>query len=72
LKNHLSLSLCIQFFKQHINIAFQCALTFVVERKIALAGDACSRPLTAIKSHNLHAGNIRGAVSEIASCHKRD
>jgi hypothetical protein len=28
-KGHLSLFFCIQIFKQHVNIAFQCALTFV-------------------------------------------
>jgi hypothetical protein len=44
-RGHLSLSFCIQFFKQHVNIAFQRALTYVIKRKIALAGDACSKLL---------------------------
>jgi hypothetical protein len=44
-KGHLSLFFFIQFFKQHVNIAFQRALTYVIKRKIALAGDACSKLL---------------------------
>jgi hypothetical protein len=34
---HLSLSLCIQFFKQVVSIALQRALASTIERKIALA-----------------------------------
>ncbi len=34
-------------------------------------GDACSRPPTTIKFHNLHAGDIKGAVVEIASYHEK-
>ncbi len=34
--------------------------------------DACSRPLTIIRSHDLHAGDIRGTVDEIASYDKRN
>ncbi len=30
-----------------------------------LDGDACSRPPITIRSHNLHAGDIRGAMGEI-------
>ncbi len=37
-----------------------------------LAGDVCSKLSIIIRSHNLHASDIRGAVSEIASYHKRD
>ncbi len=37
-----------------------------------LARDACSKPPISIKSHNLHASNIREAVGQIASYHKRD
>ncbi len=40
--SHLSLVFCIQFFKQHVSIAFQCALAFAIERKFVLASDACS------------------------------
>jgi hypothetical protein len=47
--SHLSLSFCIQFLKQHVNIVFQHALTSIIERKIALAGGTCSRPPIAIK-----------------------
>ncbi len=71
-KDHLSLSYCIQFFKQHVNITLQCALASAIERKIALTGDACSKPPTTIRSHDLHVGDVRGAVGEIASYHKRD
>jgi len=69
---HLSLSFCIQFFRQHINIALQHALTSTIERKIALASDVCFRPPTIIRSHNLHVGDIRGAMGEIVSYHKRN
>ncbi len=69
LGGHLSLSFCIQFFRQHVSIAFQCVLTSTIERKIALTGDACSRPPINIKYHNLHASDIRGAMHEIASYH---
>jgi hypothetical protein len=64
LGHHLSLSFCIQIFKQHINIVFHHALAFSIERKIALTCDVCSRPPITIRSHNLHVGDIRGAVSE--------
>jgi len=43
LGGHLSLSFCIQFFKQHVSIALQCALASAIERKIALASDVCSK-----------------------------
>jgi hypothetical protein len=46
-----------------------CFFAFVIEKKITLAGDACSKP--PIKSHDLHVGNIKGAVGEIASYHNR-
>jgi hypothetical protein len=58
---HLSLSFCIQFFRQHVNIAFQCALASTIERKIVLASDVCSRPPNTIRFHDLHVGDIRGA-----------
>ncbi len=45
-KGHLSLFFCIQFFKQRVNIVLQRALVFVIERKIVLATDVCSRPFT--------------------------
>jgi hypothetical protein len=63
---------CIQFFKQHVIIAFQCALTFVMERKITLARDVCSRPPITITPHDLHASDIIGVVGEITSYHERD
>ncbi len=64
---HLSLSFCIQFFRQRVSITFQCALASIIERKIALVGDACSRPPITIRSHDLHVGNIKGVVGEITS-----
>ncbi len=71
LGGHLSLSFCIQFFRQCVNIIFQHALTFVTKRKIVLVGDVCSRPPIITRSHNLHASDIRRAMGEIASYHKR-
>jgi hypothetical protein len=37
-----------------------------------LIGDACSRPPITIKSHNLHICDIKTAMGEITSYHKRD
>jgi len=50
LGGHLSFFFLIQFFKQHVSISLQHVLTFVIERNIALAGDACSRPPITIRS----------------------
>jgi hypothetical protein len=50
LRDHLSLSFYIQFFRQCVSITFQCVFAFAIERKILLAGDACSRPLVIIRS----------------------
>jgi hypothetical protein len=69
-RGYLSLSFCIQFFKQHVNIAFQHVLASVTKKKIALASDACSKPPIIIRSHDLHAGDIKGAMGKIASYHK--
>ncbi len=66
------MSFYIQFFKQHVSITLQHALASVIERKIALAGDAYSRPPITISSLDLHVDNIRGAVGEITSYDKRD
>jgi len=63
--------LCFFAFKC-VSIVFQCALVFIIKRKIALMSDACSRPSIIIKSHDLHADNIKGPVSEITSYHERD
>jgi hypothetical protein len=71
-RGHLSLSFCIQFFKQHVNIAFHRVLTSIIEIKIVLAYDACSKPPIIIKSHDLHAGDIKGTMGEIGSYHERD
>jgi hypothetical protein len=43
-KGHLSLSFCIQLFRQSVSIAFQHALTFTIKRKIAMTGEVYSRP----------------------------
>jgi hypothetical protein len=37
-----------------------------------LAKDVCSTPPITIRSHNLNGSNIRGAMGEIATYHKRD
>ncbi len=42
------------------------------ERKIALAGDACSKPPIIIRFHDLHVGNIRRVMGEIVSYHEKD
>jgi hypothetical protein len=63
----LSLSFCIQIFKQYVSISLQCALTSAIERKRVLASDACFRPPITIRCHDLHVGNIRAALGEIAS-----
>jgi hypothetical protein len=66
------LSFCIQIFRQCVDIALQRALTFVIERKTVMASDACSKPPITIRSHDLHASDIRKAMGEIVSYHKRD
>jgi hypothetical protein len=68
-RGHLSLFLCIQLFRQCVNIVFQHALASAIERKIALANDACSRPPITIRSH---ACNIRKTMGEITSYHEKD
>jgi hypothetical protein len=72
LGDHLSLSFCIQFFKHCVSIAFQRPLVSIIERKIVLAGDACFKPSITIRSHDLHASDIRRGVGEVASYHERD
>jgi hypothetical protein len=72
LRGHLSLSICIQFFKWHVRIVFQNVLAFAIERKITLTSDACSRPPIIIRSHDLHIGDIKEAAGEITSYHERD
>jgi hypothetical protein len=62
---------CIQFFRHHVNIFFQHALAFTIERKITLASNVYSKPLIIIRCHDLHASDIRGAVGEIAFYRKR-
>jgi hypothetical protein len=71
-RGHISLFFYIQFFKQCVRITLQHVLTFVIERKIVLVGDACFRPPITIRFHNLHGSNIKGAMSEITSYHERD
>jgi hypothetical protein len=50
---------------------FQHGLTFVIEMKVALVRDAFSSFAVNIRSHDLHAPDIKRAVGEIASYHKR-
>ncbi len=61
-----------KFSRQHVSTALQDVLTFVIEKKIELVSDACFRPPITIKSHDLHACDVRGAVDKIASYHERD
>ncbi len=72
LKGHLSLSFCIQFFNEHVNIILQRTLAYAIDKQIALVKNACSRPPITIRFHNLHAGDIKKVVGEIASYHKKD
>ncbi len=72
LKGYLSLFVCIQFFRQHVYITVQHALVFTIKKKIALASNACSKPLIIIKSNDLHADNIRRPVGEMTSYHERE
>ncbi len=69
-RGHLSLSFCIQFFKQHVKVALQHALAFIIERKIALARNIYSKHPITFRFHDLHANNINEVVGEIASYHK--
>jgi hypothetical protein len=59
LGSHLSLSFCIRFFTQRVDIDFQHVLTFAIKKNIVLMGDACFKPPIFNKSHNLHASDIR-------------
>jgi hypothetical protein len=67
-RGHLSLSFCIQC----VYIDLQHALASIIERKIKLEGDVCPKLPITIRFHNLHVGNIKGAMGEIASYHERD
>jgi hypothetical protein len=71
-KDNLSLFFRIQFFKQCVNIVFQCALTSIIERKIVLLINVCFKPPIIIRSHNLHVSNTKGVVGEITSYHEKD
>ncbi len=55
-----------------MNIVVQCALTSTIKRKITLVGDVCIRPSITIRSHDLHAGDIKRVVDKIASYHAWD
>jgi hypothetical protein len=57
---------------QRVNISLQCALTSAIERKIVLANDVCSRALITIRSHDLHASDIKKVMGEIISYHEKD
>jgi hypothetical protein len=70
-RSFLFICFTFNFLRQRVTIVFQPALTFAIERKIALVGDACSRPPITFKFHDLHASNIKGIIGEIASYHER-
>jgi hypothetical protein len=54
---------------EHVSIVFQRALTFVIERKIALVRGVCFKPPIIFRFHDFHVGDIKGVVSEIAFYH---
>jgi hypothetical protein len=58
-------------FLSSVLVLFSNILTSIIKKKIALANDVCFRPPITIRFHNLHVGDIRGAVCEIASYHER-
>jgi hypothetical protein len=72
IERSLILVLLHSIFQATFNIALQHALASVIERKITLASDACSRPPITIKFHDLHVADIKRVVGEVASCHKSD
>ncbi len=45
---------------------------FAIKKKIVLARDACSRPLITIKSHEVHAGDIKEGYGRDSFYHVRD
>jgi hypothetical protein len=49
-RNPLSLSFCIQFFRQRVNIALQHVLAFVIKKKIVLMNDVCFKHPITIRS----------------------
>jgi hypothetical protein len=70
LRGYLSF-FCIQFFRQHVSIILQCVLGSVIKRMITLASDACSKPPTTIRFHDLHPSDIKGVMGEITSYHEK-
>jgi hypothetical protein len=71
-RGHLSLFFNIQFFRQHVSIALWHALTSTIKRKITLVRDVYSKPSIIIRYHDSHVDDIRRAMGEITSFHKRD
>jgi hypothetical protein len=62
-KVHLSLSFCIEIFKQHISIILQHVLTSIIKKKVVLVGDVCSKLPINVRFHNLHASKTRRVVN---------
>jgi len=58
------LSFCIQIFRQCVNIILQHILASNIKRKTLLVSDVCFKPPITIRSHDLHATNIKGAVGK--------
>jgi len=54
------------------SFSIQHALASTIEKNIALARNVCFRRPIIIRFHDLHVGNIRGAMGEISSYHERD
>jgi len=59
------------FFKQRVNISLYI-LPFAIERKIELVSDVCFKPPIIIRSHDLHASDIKKVVGEITSYNEKD
>jgi hypothetical protein len=60
------------FSSNVLALFFNVFLASNIERKIMLVGDVYFRPPIIIKFHDLHVGDIRRVVGEIASYHERD
>jgi hypothetical protein len=69
LGNHLSFFFAFNFLGSMLVLFLSMLKTYVRERKIALARNACSRPPIIIRSHDLHANNIKKVMGEITSYH---
>jgi len=70
LGGHLSLSFCIQFLKQRVNIIFQHVLNCTIERKIALVVTIVVNLPSLLDFMICMHVTLRGAIDEITSYHE--